>query len=212
MISKFVDRSKTNRLFLSAFIACGITGGLFLVMQTLIRSEGFTPKPSEFRTLSVIVPQIEEPDHLLPRDPAVRIDAPVPPPVVAVANLTSTAVAWEVPVPVSYSPELPRRAVEMFTGISLHLDQVRAEPIRVPVPDYPDRALRQGLSGNCEVRFSIDQMGRPYNTVAECSDKVFVRSAEKAVRGALFAVRTKNGKPVGQDNLVYPLLYELNVD
>ncbi len=204
-------RGQVNRLFFSALISTGVTLGIFLIMQLLVKVETVVLEPSAFRPLSVIVMKDESPEKLVPKKRLVeRMVAPTPPKLDPVQNNVHANMTWEFSEPSVFEPRLPRESVERFTSLDVSIDRTFAQAIRQPMPVYPREALKKGLSGSCEVYFSVDPLGKPYGITAECSDDVFRRSAENAVRKALFAAKTKKGVPVAQGNLVYPLLYEMN--
>jgi TonB family protein len=54
-----------------------------------------------------------------------------------------------------------------------------------PQPIYPIEALRNGIEGRCEVRFTVDAQGVPQNVTARCTHPVF----EAPARQAMLAVR-----------------------
>ena len=84
-----------------------------------------------------------------------------------------------------------------------------AQPIRPPVPSYPQRAWELGLSGSCDVRFDVDARGKPYNVVATCSDDIFKTEAERAVSRVEFAPQIVRGEAVERRNVVYPLDFNI---
>lgn len=205
------DRSQTNRLFFSALPAIGVTVLIFAGMQALVKVDEIVVEPTEFRTLSIIVPVIEDTEPEKIKDAVLKKITAVPPPkVTPVQNSASTLVSWEISPPAPFEVSLPRGQIERLSEVAVGWDRQMAEAVRRPVPAYPEAALKKGLSGQCDVEFSIDHLGRPYGVEAKCSDDVFRQSAEQSVRKALFAAKTKNGVPVGQENLVYPLVYEFN--
>ena len=85
-----------------------------------------------------------------------------------------------------------------------------AQPIRPPVPTYPSRAAERGIEGSCEVRFDVDTRGKPKNIVADCTDRLFVREAERAVEKVEFAPKIIKGKAVERANVVYPIDFNLD--
>lgn len=210
---EFKNRSRNHRLFLSALPAIGLTFGLFLFMQTAVHVDEIKLKDQEYRPiLSVVLPPIDPP---VIRDdvPEVLVIENVAPPKLRAQNPLETGPiefgVLELPAP---DPVLVVGSLNEFMPKQMAFERETAVPVRRPVPDYPPAALRKGLEGSCEVNFSIDAAGRPFNVDAICTDRVFESSSERAVRKALFAAKVSNGQPVGSDNLVYPIEYGLNGD
>lgn len=81
------------------------------------------------------------------------------------------------------------------------------QPLGPPQPVYPLMAGILGLSGYCEVRFSVDQSGRVTEIQPSCSHPVFCASAAAAVEAVRFKPKRKDGKLVPRRNIVYPLHY-----
>ena len=82
------------------------------------------------------------------------------------------------------------------------------EEIRPPQPDFPALASWLGLSGSCEVVFSVYDYG---DTVivdsARCSSVVFCKAAIQSIRDAELRVidAADTNKPGIRSNIVYPL-------
>lgn len=210
---EFKNRSRNHRIFLSALPAIGLTVGLFLFMQTAVHVDEIKLKDQEYRpVLSVVLPEIEEP-IIRDKKPDVVVIEDVAPPKYRPQNPLETGPiefgAVDLPSP---DPVLVVGSLDNVMPSQMNFERERAVPVRRPVPDYPPVALRKGLEGSCEVNFSIDAAGRPFNVDAICTDRVFESSSERAVRKALFAAKVINGQPVGSDNLVYPIEYGLNGD
>lgn len=208
------DRSKSSRLFLSALPAIGLTCGLFYIMQEAITVDTVEFDQPDFRNiLSIVLPEselcdCEPPDNSGP----ILIETAPPPKLRHTEPMTAEQITMEiVPFNTPGTP-IPGASLEDFGPTMISFGPETGVPLRQPLPVYPDAALRKGLSGQCDVYFSIDAAGRPFNVDAECSDPVFERSSESAVRKVQFAAKVVDGRPVGQDNLVYPFVYELNGD
>lgn len=211
MIEIVRDRSHTGRFFLSALPAMGLTLGLFLIMQKLVHTEELAlPDGKPFPTLVKITPVepgVEAPTY---RPPVTAIETAAPPKVKTTELVTSEGISF---APIEIAEPSFRISADQLKQFSTgQVGGIREEavPVRAPSPDYPPIALRQGLQGECEVRFSIDAAGRPFNVDGKCTDPVFVSSSERAVKKALFAAKVKNGVAVGQDNLVYPIVYNMS--
>lgn len=66
---------------------------------------------------------------------------------------------------------------------------------RSVIATYPKRAAERGIEGKCEVAFSVDQSGIPFDIKPTCTNDVFLEEAEEAVARARFEVRIVNGSP-----------------
>ena len=205
-------RSRTNRLILSAFPAIGMTAGLFLIMDNLVRVDDIQISERNYRPImESIVPEIDVPVIHHTRGDVRPIETAFIPAREPVVQTNPNQISFEVPVFQAPVISVPTGQIgPVTTGRGFIREEAVA--VRQPVPDYPSSALSRGLEGECEVVFAIDPAGRPYDLVANCTDEVFARSSVQAVRKALFAAKVSDGVPVGQKNLVYPIRYELNDD
>ena len=77
-------------------------------------------------------------------------------------------------------------------------------------PVYPSRALASGQGGQCRVRLNVTETGFPVDIVADCSDEVFVESAQEAARNTVFHPRYSNGLPEPRINVVLPFTFAAN--
>lgn len=191
--------------------ATAVTAGLFVTMNHLVDPGDIQVSEVEFRALERITPPEIE---LAPLDggphPVKPLDTPVPPAAQTVRVADSADITWDIsPMNEPKLDFIVERQLPMPDRPNV-IDRPIAEPIRAPLPDFPGPAAIRGISGACDVRFDINPRGEPYNVSAECTDRVFEREAERATRKALFAAPVKNGIPVGQKNLVYPIVFQLN--
>lgn len=190
--------------------ATAVTAGLFVTMNHLVDPGDLKLSEVEYRSLESITPkEVTEDELRKPRDAVEKLETPVPPPV----RQTTTVTLPDAVFAVAELPEpdlfVKATAVEP-SPIQPNFERQRAEPIRAPRPDFPQIAAIRGISGACDVRFDINPRGEPYNISAECTDRVFEREAVRATRQALFAAPVRNGTPIGQKNLVYPIVFQLN--
>ena len=210
---RFIERHQKSGRVSACFIpAAALTFGLFWVMSQLIEVKEVTLEAEKFRTLADIVLPVET--QPLPEDESLswtELTEVVPPPDNRkISKIEPGSLVFEISAPAVPVSRIPVGAMEPVRMVVTTIERERAIPVRHPVPDYPRRAQVNGLEGQCEVTFSIDAAGRPFGLAARCSDDVFARSSVQAVERALFAARVKNGVPVGQTNLVYPIHFELN--
>ena len=209
--AKEQQRSKLSRLGLSVLPAAGLTIGLFVAMNALIEPGEIILGKSEFRPLANIVPEKERPT-VLPseRKPVDKIDV-VPPPKLETVTVRDVGDVYIAPLEINApATGIPEGVLDSVSFVGRYEVRETAIPIRNPTPVYPDRALRRGLEGECDVFFSIDAAGRPSRIEASCTDEIFARPSVRAVEQTLFAAKTVNGMRVGQDNLVYPIQYKLS--
>ncbi|MAK60723.1 MAG: hypothetical protein CMK09_07070 [Ponticaulis sp.] len=205
--------SGAGRRIVASFIpAAGLTLGLFVVMDRLVDvGEIVLPEP-EFRTLASLTPPKDEPEEpdREKRDRFEPIEAAPPPKTDPLKPIEPGSVSFQVAeFRVPDVGDVRGKMAPIIQPVAVMVRE-RATPVRAPIPDYPQRALTSGLEGQCDVVFNIDAAGRPYDVEAECTDRIFLRSSENAVSKSLFAAKLKNGVPVGQENLVYPIQFTLN--
>ena len=188
-----------------------IVVALFIVMGLLIEPKPIELGESEFRTLSRITPQEERTEiRRQSRERVQRIqtsDQPPPPP-----RLSSSRSDVNLPTPQIQGAAPATVQVGAVSGFALDAVVVSdrdAQPIRPPVPSYPTRAAERGIEGSCDVRFDVDERGRPFNIEATCTDSVFVREAERAVSRVEFAPKIVRGQAVRRVNVVYPISFNL---
>lgn len=82
-----------------------------------------------------------------------------------------------------------------------------AQPENFPHPVYPAEAVRNGLSGKCNVILDVTADGEPFNVKADCTDPVFVESATEAMKHVTFPTKLVEGQSVSRTGVVYPIEY-----
>ena len=200
------------RLAIGVPVAAIITYALFMLMSWLIGSDYKPPKEGEERVIERITPQDEDQQvNRRSRSKPRKLnsaDKPPPPP-----KLSTTKSQIDLPTPSiqgSAPTELKFDRLQSMAIDPVAISDRDAQPIRPPVPTYPNRAAERGTEGTCDVRFDVDVRGRPYNVEATCSDSVFKREAVRAVNKVEFAPKIVRGKPVERRNVVYPLEFKLD--
>lgn len=199
-----------ERRFLGSLVpAAAITISLFLAMTALIRTDDVRLDEKEARPLFAITPQ-HKPAEVIVRDrfppPLEVLDLPPLPPV---QKAHTTGTAWPV---IDLTPdawELPLEAVGFVPPKAHAIDARIATPVRPPVASYPTDMARRGISGKCDVRFSLSTRGLPYDITASCTHPGFVKEAVRAVGRTEFLPKIQDGVPVESHNYVYPLEFEL---
>lgn len=208
----------TNHAILRPLVGLPIAGlivfSLYTFMQRMIAVDFVPPAATAQRGLKAFVPPdlAEEPVRKSTPKPEKLKLADRPPPLPDIATTTR---GLGLPVPVynaSASVGLPVGTLDQMTLTPVAIDEREAEPIRPPVPVYPQTAARRGLEGICEVHFDVDVRGRPYNIQADCSDRIFAQEAERAVTRVQFVPKIVRGRPAERQNVVYPLEFRLKAD
>ena len=200
-----------TRLLVGVAIAIPIVYMLFIVMNQLISVKEVNLEKGEQRVLTAITPQQQDSEvRTRQRSKPKRIDSaqkPPPPPKVSATksniNLPTPQIEGAAPT------ELNLGRMQSLAIDPVAISDRDAQPIRPPVPTYPQRAAERGIEGSCEVRFDVDTRGKPYNIEATCTDSVFVREAQRAVGRVEFAPKIVRGKAAERRNVVYPLEFKL---
>ena len=205
-------RAMRSRRMITATVPAGVvTFGLFAAMQNFIATDTFeAPAMTVYDLKPYMAAEVEDPVDP-PRTRAERLDPVAPPPstpplVKTVDNPKLPTSAYGGAAPAEYGapalgPILPKR-VTSITNRTI-------QPITPPIPDYPRDAATRGLEGFCDVHLSVSTKGEPFNVQAECSDRLFVRAAEKSVKKVKFAPQIRDGLPVTVTGVVYPLEFRL---
>jgi protein TonB len=200
-----------TRLLVGVAIAIPIVYLLFIIMSQLISVKEVNLEKGEQRVLTAITPQQQDSEvRTRQRSKPKRIDSakkPPPPPKVSATksniNLPTPKIEGAAPT------ELNLGRMQSLAIDPVAISDRDAQPIRPPVPTYPQRAAERGIEGSCEVRFDVDTRGKPYNIQATCTDSVFKREAERAVGRVEFAPKIVRGKAAERRNVVYPLEFKL---
>jgi len=199
------------RLSAALIPAAIITYGLFLTMHFLISQDYKKPDPSEEYSLEAITPQAEETQvrskaRAKPRRKNAA-DKPPPPP-----KFSANKSDIDLPTPTIQGAAPSRVPPTQLSSLSIDpvaISDRDAQPIRPPVPTYPNRALERGKEGTCEVKFNVDVKGKPYDVRATCTDNIFKREAERAVSRSEFAPKIVRGRPAEYKNVIYPLEFSI---
>ena len=200
------------RLLIGVPLAAIVVYLLFTFMYNMINQEYQQPEDVEQRVLERITPSEENQEvRTRDRNKAQKIesaDKPPPPP-----KMSATSSDIDLPTPNIQGSAPTELNVERLDSLAVDPVAVSdrdAQPIRPPVPTYPQRAAERGIEGSCDVRFDVDTRGRPYNVSASCTDSIFKREAERAVNRVEFAPKIVRGQPAERKNVVYPLEFQLS--
>ncbi len=165
-----------------------------------------------------LAPSVETPDEtpevvplLAPSETAEALpvaESMAPPPTesappAAVAQPAEPDPAASPPAPASAPPAAPAPATTITSSVDLTYYSARdvdvhPRALRDIVPDYPDDADRQRLSGKVRLQLKLEADGRigAIEIVSATPPGVFDESAIKAFGDARFAPAQKNGHPV----------------
>lgn len=206
-----LKQTALGRMTLAGAPAGLMTFGLFAVMAGLIATEYTPAEAAERREISSIIPQeVSEPDVRVrtPLAPIQTASAPPPPPKLSVAkgdiDLPTPILTGAAPSHAGY------QTVSQLEFSPVAISDRGISPISPPLLTYPDRALRQGLEGECEVRLNVDVRGRPFDVEATCTHSIFEREAVRAVRRVEFVPKVRAGRAVERRNVVYPVAFSLD--
>lgn len=204
-------RGAPRRLAMAALPAAAVTFGLFLVMDAAIDTELTEAAPMRSIELVRITPadEIEAPRRET-RAPVKRIDVAAPPPLPPAPAARKGDIDMPAIAITGAAPDLPvfERIGQLVPPVPA-ISAREAQPLRAPVPSYPDALARRGIEGECEVALKIDGRGQPFDILARCSHSGFERAAERAVADVQFAPRIVRGQPVEQHGVVYPIRFRL---
>ncbi|MGH1421756.1 MAG: TonB family protein [Hyphomonas sp.] len=204
-----ISRRSSTRLGLSCLLAGGITLSLFGLMQALIYVKDINVVEVPSRTLQAITPaHQDEPMTPTVRKPAPLQSVPVPPPLPQTQAI-NTAVGMPLPVIEAAAPAIPEARPMQPTTPNIGMMERRAEPLSPPNVQYPQPMAKKGLSGSCDVTFSLSIRGLPFNTVANCSHPGFESAALKAVNRAEFLPQVGANGPIEAHGMVYPIDFQL---
>lgn len=200
-----------SKFLLSGALATALTVGLFSVMEYLIRIDQIEIAQVKSHTLTSFIAETATIEDVFIKDDVItKIEPATPPPAAPtlIHKTTDGAILGGYTIAAS-TPDFKTSIPTIKTGV--YRGPTKAIPIRSPLPTYPNRAQSMGISGSCEVAFSLSARGEPFNMVATCTHPAFVESAERAVGKAAFSpTKNDDGMPVITHNVVWPLEYKLN--
>ena len=194
------------RFLASTAPAAGVTGGLFLLMVGLIRTD-FAPQDTaelpEFE-LAPVVEDLETLRRVATVEPLAEVDVPPPPPALSVQTAEAPSVRIA-----ALPGELPpfEAPVLKTTMGELVISDTDAQPlVRIP-GQMPPGAER---SGHCKVRFDVDPSGKPFNIQATfCTERIFERPTVRSVEKWKFKPKIQNGQPVSRSGVINQVTYRL---
>ncbi|HPG26029.1 MAG: TonB family protein [Spirochaetaceae bacterium] len=186
------------RVLIAFVLACGVTFGLFYLMQTMIGVEGKLEEKDQIKVVDFVrVKQVEEvqaKDREPPRKE--KIDDTPPPPDFSMDQTTSLD-GGGIGIGAAVETDM---ALETGGGFSMASADGDAVPlVRVP-PTYPERALQRGIEGRVLVEFTISKTGsvKDPKVVAYEPSTIFNKAALKAISQWKYNPKIVNGEPVEQ--------------
>lgn len=200
-----------RRRLLSVILpAFGITLGLMLLMESLVRVDYVQPETVETRPIGRIIAEERDPQALMEHTPPEVIDVAAKPPPLPELKAQKGDIDIPTPAYVGSAPADP--GIDVVSPLSLKpavIPDRLATPLEPLVVSYPSRQLRDGIEGDCLVRFNVDRVGNPSNVQADCSSLGFEREAHRAVSRARFVPQIENGIAVEQVGVIYPINFRI---
>ncbi len=118
----------------------------------------------------------------------------------------------------------PKEAIASITGAVPEFEAPRLDPndIKIAVSDrdaqplvrmpgkVPDRALRDGKSGHCRMRFDVNTSGAPFNIVAySCTHSMFERESIRATSKFKYRPKIVDGNAVEMRGVETKITYRV---
>lgn len=204
-----IGKSFLGRVSAVALPAAIITGALFLGMRAIIQVDDFTPPKDKSVILEAYyVSEVETEYTETKREILPPPEAQTPPPIEKLKSLVTNPKLPIVEIGGAAPAEYVIEKIEPIkVGSTMAVLDKQANPITTPMPVYPRKALERGLEGDCEVHLNVSPTGEPYSVSANCSDSVFEKAAERAVRKVMFSPLVRDGKRVELLGAVYPIVF-----
>jgi len=198
-----------SRHLSAAFLAIGVTFGLFYLMQALILGKDMElgemtgtmidfvrlKKDSELDLKKRKMPEKKEPEE------------PPPPPDLSMARSNKPSqemgeMAFAIDVDVDVGG----------TSIAIAASDSDVVPIVRVTPQYPLRASERGIEGWVEVEFTISKLGTVKNprVLNSHPSSIFDRAALKAIRKWKYNPKIEDGEPVERSGVKVRLKFDLS--
>lgn len=198
------------RFIFSSIPAALITLGLFLFMIVLI-SDDFeakekqevldfevNPKAEEIERRSRTVERATRSQNIETPPPAPRIETEAASkPRESIATVAGAVPAFE-------KPQLDPGSIKIVVS-----DRDAQPLVRMP-GKVPDRALRDGKSGHCKMRFDVNTSGAPFNIDAYfCTHSMFERESVRATSKFKYRPKIVDGGPVEMRGVETKITYRV---
>ncbi len=198
-----------SKYFIPAVGGIAMTIGLTQAMIKLIHVE-FEAQPKQ----EVIMFETEEIKDIKIRPPVTvkperQVEVEIPPRLDLISNTSVDAVPREPdPTPVK-KVEFPRDGLDLTPVDTGGMDK-DAQPIIRSVAVVPNKALRDGRSGHCLMRFDVDSLGQPFNVSAYyCSHRMFEANSVKATKKFKYLPKYRGGVPVNMTGVETRITYHV---
>jgi len=203
-----------QRLLSGAVAAVVVTFFLFVFMAYLIKPSGHINVKKDNSTIQFKIVRPKETTRTKERKPPKKPEKPKEPPPPAAPNI-----AQKTKPTTTINVNLPRMNVGLATGglfignmgRALSMGDGEAIPMVIIEPQFPRKALRDGISGQVTLRFTVTPNGSPKDVVIIASKprRLFDKAAMRAVFKWKFKPRVVDGKAVSQPNMYYTMVFKL---
>ena len=198
------------RFIVTFFFACGVTFGLFWLMQSLIGVEGELDKSEKVKVVDFVRVKRSEDVKKKEREPPKKdkIEDEPPPPDFDMNTDTSTD-SGGISIGGGVDAGIELDAGGGFGGMA-SADGDAVPMVRVP-PQYPERALQRKIEGRVLVEFTISKSGavKDAKVIAAEPNNIFNKAAIKAVLQWKYNPKILNGKPVEQKGIRIAIPFKL---
>ena len=179
-----------RRYLLAGCLAVGITAVLILIMHYAIHTDEPNYDPRDTVVLHDWAPEIVEqpPTKRIPKPPKVEPPVAPPPTVTPTVDSIGDPAPFEIVVP----GPTPTGGEGTFGN-----PDGEFTPLMTIPPEYPSRALAQGIEGWVIVEFTVDSIGRVSSprVLDAHPGSVFNKAALKAVQRYKYKPRVVDGQP-----------------
>jgi protein TonB len=198
------------RFIVTFFFACGVTFGLFWLMQSLIGVEGELDKSDKVKVVDFVRVKRSEEVKKKEREPPKKdkIEDEPPPPDFDMntdTNMDSGGIA----IGQAVDGGIDLDTGPGFGGMA-SADGDAVPMVRVP-PQYPERALQRGIEGRVLIEFTISKSGsvKDAKVIAAEPNNIFNKAALKAVSQWKYNPKILDGKPVEQKGIRIAIPFRL---
>ena len=196
---------RVSRLPAVGLFATGVTIGLFLLMEFLIRSDGAQLDTRVFTPITEILPRIVEtpPEKRTKPEPLPKPIAPPPTPTL-LPDFEGAATGFTIITPPEKTGVIEHTMHRLVDGT--------AKTVVAVTPRYPVSAATKGIEGHVLLEFTVTPAGSV--TDVEVLDAqppgIFDRSAVSAVKRYKYKPKVVGGKAVPQPGVKTRIVYELD--
>ncbi len=203
-----------QRLLIGLGIGGGVTFALFVVMAFLIKTEIKPPEKSTTEPIQITMIETESDIKIRDR----RIPKQPPPPKNPPPPQTEKISKAQKPTPTKMNIQMAKLEVGITGGTYLgqpggggNMSDGDAIPMVVIEPQYPRKALMEGITGWVKFKFTVGTDGTPLDIELIDSNpkRMFDRDARKAIYKWKFKPKIIDGKAIEQPNMYYTMEFRL---